>query len=444
MMDLHKPKGTEDLFGKSMRAWTNMQRIAAKIFDRYGFDLIETPTMEQLDVFTHGIGTSTDVVRKEMFRVFSGANLTRVLEEGSDEGLKAAQRLALRPEGTAGFARAAIENTFVPQGGAPCKMYYAGPMFRGEDVQKGRLREFHQIGVEVLGAEEPALDAEVIIMLMQFFGELGLSKNDMVLKINSMGDATCRPSYRDKVAAFIKTYESDMCPECKKRADTNPLRAFDCKNPHCREIMQGAPLISDMLCDECAAHYAAVKRYLDEANIAYVEDPTLVRGLDYYGRTVFEVEATSGVGAQSAIGGGGRYDGLMELVGGKPTPGIGFAVGFERIMLSLDAIGIDLAGPAPSCIYVAKTSESLRDEVFNLCLALRKEGFRTEADYQNRSLKSQFKQADKLNAIACLVLGEDEVASHTVTVRNMQTHEQTSVAVKDVADYLKSVQQETH
>lgn len=443
MMNLHKPKGTQDLYGTSMRAWANMQRVAADIFGRYGFDQMETPTLEQVDVFTHGIGTATDVVRKEMFRVYSGANLARALREGNDEGLKAAQRLALRPEGTAGFARAAAENTFVPQGGAPCKMYYAGSMFRGEDVQKGRLREFHQIGVEVLGADEPALDAEVIIMLMQFFHALGLSKNDMVLKINSMGDGACRPAYRDRVAAFIKMHAQDLCPECQKRAETNPLRAFDCKNPRCRAIMQDAPLISDMLCDACAAHYAAVKRYLDEAYISYVEDPTLVRGLDYYSRTVFEVEATAGVGAQSAIGGGGRYDGLMELVGGNATPGIGFAVGFERIMLSLDAAGIDLAGPAPSCVYVARTHESLRDEVFNLCLALRKEGFRTETDYQNRSLKSQFKQADKLNAVACLVLGEDEVASHMVTVRNMQTHKQTSVASKDVANYLRTLQRKS-
>ncbi len=438
-MDLHKPKGTEDLFGARMRAWTRMQDVAADLFSRYGFSQIETPAFEQIDVFVHGIGTSTDVVRKEMFRVFSGANFANVLENGGEEKLKAAHRLALRPEGTAGFARAAVENTFVPQGGAPAKVYYAGPMFRGEDVQKGRLRQFHQIGVEVLASDEPAMDAEVIIMLMQFYQALGLTKKDLVLKINSMGDAACRPAYREKIADFIRAHADQMCLECQNRAEMNPLRAFDCKNKTCQAIMKDAPKITDYLCEECAAHYTQVKKYLDEAGISYVEDPALVRGLDYYSQTVFEVEATAGVGAQSAIGGGGRYDSLMELVGGKATPGIGFAVGFERIMLALEEAGVDLAGPAPSCIYVAKTDESLRNDVFELCLFLREKGFRVEADYQARSLKSQFKQADKLNAKVVLVLGPNEVATHTVSLRNMEEHTQENVKREDLLENLEKL-----
>ena len=438
-MDLHKPKGTEDLFGARMRAWTRMQDVAADLFSHYGFSQIETPAFEQIDVFVHGIGTSTDVVRKEMFRVFSGANFANVLENGGEEKLKAAHRLALRPEGTAGFARAAVENTFVPQGGAPAKVYYAGPMFRGEDVQKGRLRQFHQIGVEVLASDEPAMDAEVIIMLMQFYQALGLTEKDLVLKINSMGDAACRPAYREKIADCSRAHADHMCLECQNRAETNPLRAFDCKNKTCQAIMKDAPKITDYLCEECAAHYTQVKKYLDEAGISYVEDPALVRGLDYYSQTVFEVEATAGVGAQSAIGGGGRYDGLMELVGGKATPGIGFAVGFERIMLALEEAGVDLAGPAPSCIYVAKTDESLRNDVFELCLFLREKGFRVEADYQARSLKSQFKQADKLNAKVVLVLGPDEVATHTVSLRNMEEHTQENVKREDLLENLEKL-----
>lgn len=438
-MDLRKPKGTEDLFGARMRAWTRMQDIAARLFSRYGFSQIETPALEQIDVFVHGIGTSTDVVRKEMFRVFSGANFATVLENGGEEKLKASHRLALRPEGTAGFVRAAVENGFVLQGAAPVKVYYAGPMFRGEDVQKGRLRQFHQIGVEVLGAEDPAMDAEVIIMLMQFYRALGLSEKDLVLKINSMGDAACRPAYRVKVADFIRAHADEMCDECKNRAETNPLRAFDCKNKTCKAIMVDAPKITDYLCDDCAAHYDAVKKYLGEAGISYVEDPTLVRGLDYYTRTVFEVEATAGVGSQSAIGGGGRYDGLMESVGGKPTSGIGFAVGFERIMLLLEEAGINLAGLAPSCIYVAKTEESLRDAVFELCLYLREKGFCVEADYQARSLKSQFKQADKLNAKVVLVLGPDEIEHNVVSLRNMEKHTQESVQREDLFETLNDL-----
>ena len=432
-MQAKKPEGTEDLFGARMRAWQAMQATAADVFGRYGFSAIETPAMEQVDVFVHGIGQSTDVVRKEMFRVFSGQNFANVLEAGTDAKLKPGKRLALRPEGTAGFVRAAVENTFVPQGGAPVKMWYAGPMFRGERVQKGRLRQFHQVGAEVLGAPDPALDAEVIIMLMDFYEELGLDRSKMRLLINSMGDPACRPAYRDAVAAFIREHADEMCEECLVRADTNPLRAFDCKNDACRAVMADAPLITDALCDECAEHYAKVKQYLDEAGIAYEEDPTLVRGLDYYTRTVFEVQVTEGMGAQSAIGGGGRYDGLMELEGGKPTPGIGFAVGFERIMLALEAQGVNLAGPEPTCVYVVSAAPECRDAVFRACLGLRRAGVTAEADYQGRSMKSQMKQADKHHARLCVIIGPDELAAGEATVRDMRTHEQRSVPLENLA-----------
>ena len=286
-----KVQGTEDLLGSYMREWLRMTDVAREVFGAYGFDMVETPALEQVDTFVHGIGESTDVVRKEMFRVVSGALLDTLLESGSEAGLKPRQRLALRPEGTAGFVRAAVENNLVPQGGAPVKAWYAGPMFRGERPQKGRLRQFHQVGAEVIGASDPALDAEVIIMLMTFFERLGFSRDALELRINSMGDAACRPAYRDSVRAFILDHADEMCDDCLERAKINPLRAFDCKNDHCREVMGDAPVVTDNLCDECAAHYAKVKAYLDEAGIAYVEDPTLVRGLDYYTRTVFEVES---------------------------------------------------------------------------------------------------------------------------------------------------------
>jgi histidyl-tRNA synthetase len=409
-----------------MRAWQRMQDVARDLFDAYGFDLMETPAMEQVDTFVHGIGESTDVVRKEMFRVFSGALLEGVFSAGGESHLKPRQRLALRPEGTAGVVRSAVENNLVPQGGAPVKLWYAEPMFRGERPQKGRLRQFHQVGMEWLGAPDPAADAECIIILMEFYKRLGLDASKLHLMINSMGDAACRPAYRDKVRAFILDHADEMCEDCIERAQINPLRAFDCKNPHCNEVMEGAPKLPDSLCDDCAAHYAQVKRYLDEAGIAYDEDPTLVRGLDYYTRTVFEVEY-AGDANIGAIGGGGRYDGLMELEGGKPTPGIGFAVGFERIVLALEDAGVDLAGEDPSCVYVANTEADLREKVFPLTLALRQAGIRCEADYQGRSLKSQFKQADKHHARVCVVLGPDEVAAQTATLRDMATHEQVTV-----------------
>ena len=429
--------GTEDLFGDYMCAWQRMCDVARDVFGAYGFNMIETPAIEQVSTFVHGIGESTDVVRKEMFRVFSGALVDSLLAKGSEEGLKARQRLALRPEGTAGVVRAAVQNNLVPQGGSPVKLWYAEAMFRGERPQKGRLRQFHQVGVEWLGAPDPAADAECIIMLMTYFERLGFAPESLRLVINSMGDAACRPAYREKVRAFILDHADEMCDDCLERANINPLRAFDCKNDRCREVMAGAPLAPNNLCDECAAHYEQVKRYLDEAGVAYVEDPTLVRGLDYYTRTVFEVEVPdAGVGA---IGGGGRYDGLMELEGGRPTPGLGFAVGFERIALALAAQGADLAGADPGCVYVACTPD-VRQAVFGVALALRNAGIRTESDYQGRSLKSQFKQANKLGARLCVVLGTDEVAAGAATLRNMQTHEQVQVPlaglVQAVSDWL--------
>lgn len=421
-MQAQKAEGTKDLIGRDMRAWLKMQEVAAEVFGPYGFEAIETPAIEQLDVFVHGIGQSTDVVRKEMFRVFSGANFARVLEEGSDAKLKAKQRLALRPEGTAGVVRSVVENNLVPQGSVPFKAWYAEAMFRGERPQKGRLRQFHQIGIEWLGASDACADAECIIMLMEFFKRLGFDLSKLRLLINSMGDPACRPAYRETVKQFILDHADEMCDECRERAELNPLRAFDCKNPHCHEIMQGAPLMRDCLCDECRDHYEQVKRYLDAAGIEYIEDPTLVRGLDYYTRTVFEVEAPgAGVGS---IGGGGRYDGLVELEGGKPTPGVGFAVGFERIALALEAFGVELGGGAPSCVFVANAGADLRGEVFALSRELRMLGVRTECDYQGKSLKAQFKQADKLGASHIVIIGGDELAAGKVKLRDMGTHDE--------------------
>ena len=433
-MQAQKAEGTRDLIGAEMRAWQKMQQIAAGVFEPFGFKPIETPAIEQVDVFVHGIGQSTDVVRKEMFRVFSGANLERVFTEGTDTKLKPKQRLALRPEGTAGVVRAVVENNLVPQGSTPFKAYYAEAMFRGERPQKGRLRQFHQVGIEWLGAPDPAADAECIIMLMEFYKRLGFDLSKLRLLINSMGDAQCRPAYREQVKRFILDHADEMCDECRERAELNPLRAFDCKNEHCHQVMADAPLMPEHLCDECRDHYAKVKQYLDEAGIAYVEDPTLVRGLDYYTRTVFEVEAPgAGVGS---IGGGGRYDGLVELEGGKPTPGVGFAVGFERAMLALEAFGGEMADDVERCVYVANAGAELRGEVFSLANLLRSAGIRTECDYQGRSLKSQFKQADKVGAAYMVVIGGDELASGNVRLRDMGTGDEKLVARVELVDEL--------
>ena len=411
-MQAQKAEGTRDLIGAEMRAWQKMQQIAAGVFEPFGFKPIETPAIEQVDVFVHGIGQSTDVVRKEMFRVFSGANLERVFTEGTDTKLKPKQRLALRPEGTAGVVRAVVENNLVPQGSTPFKAYYAEAMFRGERPQKGRLRQFHQVGIEWLGAPDPAADAECIIMLMEFYKRLGFDLSKLRLLINSMGDAQCRPAYREQVKQFILDHADEMCDECRERAELNPLRAFDCKNDHCREIMADAPLMGDNLCDECREHYEQVKRYLDVAGIEYVEDPTLVRGLDYYTRTVFEVEA--------------------------PGAGVGFAVGFERALLALQAFGSDLGADEAPCVYVANAGKELRQNVFAITQELRAAGIVTEADYQGRSLKAQFKQADKVGAKLILVLGGDELAAGKVKVRDMESHDE---ALVDLANVVEAVRE---
>ena len=437
-MQAHRAQGTEDLYGGYMRAWERMQAVAAETFGPYGFDRVETPAMEQVDTFVHGIGESTDVVRKEMFRVVSGALMADVLERGSEAHLKPRQRLALRPEGTAGVVRLVVEDNLVPQGSAPAKLWYAMPMFRGERPQKGRLRQFHQVGIEWIGAQDAAADAETIVMLMDFFEVLGLPRERLALKVNSMGDAACRPAYRELVRSFILDHADEMCPDCLERAEVNPLRAFDCKNPGCRAAMASAPLVTDHLCDECRDHYEQVRRYLDVAGVAYEEDPTLVRGLDYYTRTVFEVETRDG-NAQGSIGGGGRYDGLVEIEGGRPTPAVGFAVGFERIMIALENAGVDLAGEPAPCVYVATTSPELRGEAFAACLELRRAGLRVEADYQGRSLKSQLKQANRAGARAVVMLGPDELAAGCATLRDMGTHEQESVPRDRLAERVAEV-----
>ena len=405
------------------RAWEHLQRVAQKLFARYGYEPVYTPLFEHTDVFTRGIGEATDIVSKEMYTF-------------EDKG---GRSITLRPEGTASVVRAALEHNLTANG-AQAKLYYAGPMFRYERPQKGRMRQFWQIGIECLGAPEPTADAEVITVLWRYFEALGIPAANMRLLLNSMGDEACRPAYRDTIASFIRDHADGLCEECNRRADTNPLRAFDCKNPGCREIMAEAPLLRDELCEECAHHYAAVKEHLDALGIPYIEDSTLVRGLDYYTRTVFEVQVDAGLGSQNAIGGGGRYDRLMQEYGGPATPGLGFALGFERTLLALEAAGVDIPAVPRAEVFVARVDDSVTAEVFALSQRLRDAGVAAELDHQARSLKSQFKQADRLGARLVVVVGPDELASGEVTLRDMSTKEEKRLAlgsaVADVIDAL--------
>ena len=429
-MAMQAPKGTEDLIGGKSLAWERMQETAREVFGRYGYEFMSTPLFENTEVFVRGIGEATDVVGKEMFHVLSNDSFAKV---ASGLRLDAAHDFSLRPEGTAGVVRAAMEHNLATPDGPVAKLMYAGPMFRAERPQKGRLRQFHQIGAECLGAPEPTADAEMIIMLLRFFEAMGVDMAHTRLLINSMGDDACRPAYRDAVRDYIHAHASELCDECNRRAETNPLRAFDCKNEACHEVMEGAPKISDALCDDCREHYAAVKRYLDLAGVSYEEDPRLVRGLDYYTRTVFEVQVTEGLGSQNAIGGGGRYDKLMESMGGKHVPGIGFALGYERTLLAMEAAGVELSGGSVCDVYVAVVdAATCGDAAFSIVRELRDAGVRAEQDHQGRSLKSQFKQAGKMGAATVIVVGPDELAAGTVTIRDMETREERAVAVDEV------------
>ncbi len=432
-MALQAPEGTKDLLPQEALFWKHFKAVAAEVFARYGYVPIETPIIEQTELFVRGIGEATDVVSKEMFNAISGENLNKLLQ---GEDIKAKSRLSLRPEGTAGVVRAVVQHDLVPVGAPPVKLMYEGQMFRAERPQKGRQRQFNQIGVECLGADEPSIDAEAIIMLMRFFDEIGLPENSAHLLLNSMGCEACRSAYRDDVRTYLNDHADVLCETCMTRAKINPLRAFDCKNPACIRVMQDAPKITDYLCDDCRAHYEAVKSLLDSAQVVYTEDPSLVRGLDYYTRTVFEVQIDSGMGAQNAIGGGGRYDKLAEEVGGRPTPGFGFALGYERCVLALQAAGVEF--PAmPTCrLFVACVDDTARVCAFSLAQACRDAGVAVETDHQHRSLKSQFKLADKLGAAFVAIIGPDELAAKSCKLRDMATHEEHIVPLDEVVDLL--------
>ena len=405
------PKGTVDLVGQSARLWDYCIDVAREVFERAGYQSIYTPIFESTEVFTRGIGEATDVVGKEMYTF-------------TDKG---GRSITLRPENTAGVVRAAI-NASLTANNAGVKLYYAGPQFRHERPQKGRQRQFYQIGIELLGQDTPAADAEVVGLLWDYFVSLGIPAGSMRLLINSMGCPVCRPAYRETVKAFIEAHTTELCDECVRRATTNPLRALDCKNESCRAVLTGAPRLREALCDECAAHDRAVRDLLSSIGLCYTQDDSLVRGLDYYTRTVFEIQTDVGLGAQNALGGGGRYDGLFEALGGKPTPGIGFALGFERTALALEAAGIMLREEGDCDLYVATASDELRARAFALVDSLRKKGYYVQSDLGHRSLKAQMKAADNAGARYVVLLAPDEDARGGLVLRDMTTKDEQFVA----------------
>lgn len=415
-MSIVTPKGTSDMLPEVARKWQHLLATAVELFDVYGYEPVETPMFEATELFVRGIGEATDIVHKEMYTF-------------EDKG---GRSLTLRPELTAPVVRAFLQHN-LGAGGQLVKLYYAGPMFRFERPQAGRSRQFWQIGIEALGSEAPTVDAEAIALLVRYFRRLGLA--DLDLLINSMGCVQCRPRYRAALSNYLSDHADVLCDDCGRRLAMNPLRVFDCKVEGCAKVVEGAPAISEWTCGACSDHFAEVKALLSEGDVTYEVEPRLVRGFDYYTKTTFEVRSER-LGAQNALGGGGRYDGLAESLGGSSTAGVGFALGAERTMLALEGEGVAAPAKAPIHSYLVNVDDSTRRKSFGLLSRLREAGISADMDHMGRSLKGQMKQAGRLNVLFAIILGPDEVARGDATVRDMESGEETAVSLPELAGYL--------
>lgn len=406
---INKPRGTEDILPDDSPLWRKIEQTAHEVCANFGFKEIRTPVFEDTNLFQRGVGDTTDVVQKEMYTF-------------EDKG---GRSITLRPEGTASVARSFIENSLYanPQ---PTKLYYIISCYRYEKPQSGRLREFHQFGTECLGSPSPSADAEIIALALTFFNRLGIK--DLKLNLNSIGCPNCKKAYNEKLKEYFKQYEDELCDTCKTRLEKNPMRIIDCKSEICSRIAKDAPKIIDFLCDECREHFDKTRAYLDATGIKYTIDPDIVRGLDYYTRTVFEITSDA-LGAQSTVCGGGRYNGLIEEIGGKPTEGIGFALGIERLVMIMKAQGIDLGTASATDIFVGSIGDSADICAQKLVYELRVAGVNAERDILGRSVKAQMKYANKTGARFSMILGEDEVNSAKADLKNMETGETTSVSL---------------
>lgn len=412
------PRGTNDILPGEVEKWQYLERQIRELCREYGYAEIRTPIFEHTELFQRGVGETTDIVEKEMYTF---------LDRGE-------RSITLRPEGTAPTVRAFLEHKLQAQP-QPTKLFYIGPMFRYDRPQAGRYRQFHQFGVEVFGSNDPMVDAEVIAMAMDLYDRLGLT--DLELQINSVGCPNCRGKHREALQAFLQPHLENLCPNCRGRFERNPMRILDCKSEHCQALTREAPTTTRCLCSGCAAHFAAVQKYLNLLNIPYVVNERLVRGLDYYTNTAFEIVAKD-IGAQSSIGGGGRYNGLMEQCGGPALPGIGYALGLERILLTLEQQGVNLPVETNFDVFIAALGEAARSRVFPLLFALRRLGVRADMDYLNRSLKAQMKYANKYQAKYTVIVGDNELSRGVATVREMATGAQVELPLADLADQLRS------
>ena len=408
------PKGTKDVLPSESYKWQFVEGVARRVAARFNVKEIRTPTFEHTELFQRGVGNTTDIVTKEMYTFFDKGN----------------RSITLKPEGTAGTVRSFIENGLY-SGVLPLKMYYITPAFRYERPQAGRLREFHQFGVEIFGAKGAETDVEAIMIADSLLKELGVS---VKLKLNSIGCPTCRKRYNEALKEFFAPHIESLCYDCKTRFEKNPLRLLDCKEEECKKINVAAPSILDYLCEECSAHFELVKDYLAIAGVEYEIDSRIVRGLDYYTRTVFEFVA-NGIGAQGTVCAGGRYDGLIEELGGKSVPAVGFAAGIERLLIVMEQSGANIPMPSVPTVYFAGMDGESRKQCFRLCTALRAAGITAEIDQMERSVKAQFKYADKLGVKYVAVIGESELIEGAMNVKNMQTGESERVSFENAVEY---------
>ena len=403
-------KGTKDILPQDVGEWHRLEQTALDVFSKYGYREIRTPIFEATELFARGVGDTTDIVNKEMYTF-----------EKSDRSL------TLRPENTAGVVRSFIENG-MSRLSAPVKLWYKGPMFRYERPQAGRQRQFHQVGVEMFGIKEPAADAEVILLAINYLKALGL--NDLEVELNSLGCPNCRANYKAKIKEVLKPEFNNLCEDCQTRYDKNPLRLLDCKVESCQKIFEKPEIknviFSDFLCEECAEHYSKLKSYLDKTNVKYVENKLLVRGLDYYNRTVFEIKSND-LGSQNAVCGGGRYDSLVRNLGGEDTPAIGWAMGMERLNALLPEVK-----PEKLDGFIVSNSPV---EAFALAQELREKGKSVEMDLSNKKFTKQLEKASKVAKFA-LILGDDEINENTVSVKNLETSEQNKYSRSEVAMFI--------
>jgi len=397
--------GFKDIIPGEVELWQHVENVARDIFSRFNFSEIRMPILEKTDLFARSIGEATDIVEKEMYTFID-------------------KQITMRPEATASLLRAYIQHGLHVQKPVQ-RLFTIGPMFRHERPQKGRLRQFHQMDVEVLGTPNPRVDAELMAMGAMFLEKLGVTVS---LEMNSLGCPACRPGFRETLLAFIEERKDKLCDDCVRRSTTNPLRVLDCKNPKCREQVEEAPSIQEHLCDDCAEHFTSVQKGLDQLKVDYSLNKFMVRGLDYYTRTTFEF-ITKDLGAQAAVGAGGRYDGLVEKLGGPKVPGIGFALGMERLVLLLQQKEEQKTDNSKIDIFVAGLGEKASEFVFPLVHILRQQGLQTAMDHEGRSLKSQMKQANKLNAGYVLIIGENELEQGQAVLRNMATQEQQEITI---------------